>query len=180
MTQSGRRELHCLLTQIADGKKVPQSLNIRDAFPDEARLLSDLALLSKAHWGYSQNFLDSCRSELTVDPAQIGSDSYQYFAAVEGDVIIGFYALERLSDDDYELEALFVDPGHIGTGIGRALIKHATRMLSQRGAARLIIQGDPNATQFYVAAGGRQIGARESASIPGRHLPLFEIEIRSV
>jgi GNAT superfamily N-acetyltransferase len=105
---------------------------------------------------------------------------YQYFAAVEGDVITGFYALKSLSDDDYELEALFVAPGHIGTGIGRALITHAKHTLSQRGAARLIIQGDPNATPFYVAAGGRQIGSRESGSIPGRHLPLFEIEIRSV
>jgi GNAT superfamily N-acetyltransferase len=165
--------------QIADGKKVPQLLNIREAFPEEAGLSSDLALLSKAHWGYSQDFLDSCRSELTVSPAQISSDCYQYLAAVEGDVIIGFYALERLSDNDYELEALFVAPEHIGTGIGRALIAHAKRMLFQRGAARLIIQGDPNATQFYVAAGGRQVGTRESASIPGRHLPLFEIEIGS-
>ena len=154
-----------------------QSPNIREAFPEEARLLSDLALLSKAHWGYSQDFLDACRSELAVEPDQIGSDCFQYFAAVDGDVIIGFYALERLSDDEYELEALFVAPGHIGTGIGRALITHAKHMLSQHGAARLIIQGDPNATQFYVSAGGRQIGARESASIPGRHLPLFEIEI---
>jgi hypothetical protein len=107
-------------------------MGIREAFPDEARLLSDLALRSKAHWGYSQDFLDSCRPELTVDPAQIGSDDYQYFATVDEDVIIGFYALEHL-DDGYELEALFVEPAHIGT--------------------------------------------RESASIPGRYLPLFEIEI---
>lgn len=168
------------MIQIAGGEKVSQSLNIREAFPDEACLLSDLALLSKAHWGYSQDFLDSCRSELTVDPAQIGSDSYQCFAAVQAGVIIGFYALKRLSEDDYELEALFVAPEHIGTGIGRALITHAKHTLSQRGAARLIIQGDPNATLFYVAAGGRKIGARESGSIPGRHLPLFEIEIRSI
>ena len=152
-------------------------MDIREAFPDEARLLSDLALRSKAHWGYSQDFLDSCRTELTVDPAQIGSDDYQYFAAVEGDMTIGFYALERLADDGYELEALFVEPAHIGTGIGRSLIEHATRTVSQRGAARLIIQGDPNATQFYVAAGGRQVGTRESASVPGRYLPLFEIEV---
>ena len=157
-----------------------RSLNIREARPDEARLLSELALLSKAHWGYSQDFLESCRTELTIDPQRIGSDSYQYVAAVEGDVVIGFYALKRFSDDEYELEALFVAPGHICTGIGCALITHAKRMLSQRGAARLTIQGDPNASQFYVAAGGRQIGVRESSSIPGRHLPLFEIEIRCV
>jgi GNAT superfamily N-acetyltransferase len=156
---------------------VSQSLNIREAFPDEARFLSDLALLSKAHWGYSQGFLDACRAELTVDPAQISSDRYQYFAAAEGDVIVGFYALERLSDDDYELEALFVAPDHIGTGVGRMMMIHAKRMLSQCGAARLIIQGDPNANQFYMAAGGRQVGTRASASIPGRLLPLFEIAI---
>jgi GNAT superfamily N-acetyltransferase len=156
---------------------VSRSLDIRNAFPDEARFLSDLAMRSKAHWGYSQDFMNSCRSELNVDPANMSSDSYQYFAAVERDHIIGFYALERLSDSDYELEALFVEPGYIGTGIGRALIRHATKLLSQRGAARLIIQGDPNAIEFYIAAGGRQIGTRESASIPGRYLPLFEIDI---
>ena len=154
-----------------------QSLSIREAFPHEARLLSDLALRSKAHWGYSQDFLDSCRAELTVSPADISSDDYHYSVAVQGDVIVGFYALDCLSDDDYELEALFVEPGRISTGIGRTLIEHATRLLSRRGATRLIIQGDPNATSFYVAAGGRQIGTRESGSVPGRYLPLFEIAI---
>jgi GNAT superfamily N-acetyltransferase len=152
-------------------------LSIRETFPDEARLLSDLALASKAHWGYSQEFLDSCRSELAVTPTKIEADRYQYFTAVKLDVAIGFYALERLSPKDYELEALFVDPAHIGTGVGRALIAHAIRILSQQGAERMIIQGDPNAHLFYVAAGARQIGTRESASIPGRDLPLFEIEI---
>ncbi len=155
-----------------------QSLNIRGALPNEAGLLSDLALRSKAYWGYPQDFLDACRSELAVDPADIGSDDYQYFVAVDRDAIVGFYALKRVSDDDYEMEALFVEPGHIGAGIGRSLIEHATGVLSQRGATRLIIQGDPNAASFYVAAGGRQIGVRESDSIPGRYLPLFEIAIR--
>lgn len=163
--------------EAADGKKVSKSPSIREAVPDEAGSLSDLAMRSKAHWGYAREFLDSCRSELTVDPDQIGSDTYQCFVAVEGDVVIGFYTLKSLSDDDYELEALFVAPEHIGTGIGRALLAHAKHLLLGRGATRLIIQGDPNATQFYVAAGGRQTGTRESGSVPGRYLPLFEIRI---
>ena len=156
-----------------------RSLSFRKAHPEEAGQLSELALRSKAYWGYSEEFLDTCRSELTVDPARIESDRYQYFIAAERDVIVGFYALERVSDKEYELEALFVEPEHIGTGIGRSLLQHAKRVLSRIGASRLIIQGDPNAKEFYVASGGRQIGARESASVPDRYLPLFEIEIES-
>ena len=150
---------------------------IRAARPEEAPQLTDLALRSKAHWGYSKEFMDSCRAELTVDSARVLSERYQYFVAVDEDSIVGFYALKCASGGSYELEALFVEPGHIGTGIGRALIQHAKRTLSGLGATRLIIQGDPHAADFYVAAGGRRIGDRESDSIPGRHLPVFEIPI---
>ena len=153
-----------------------ESLVIREADPHEAGLLSALALRSKAHWGYPGEFLESCRNELTVDGSRIGSEDYWCFVAVASNSILGFYAIEDLSDGVYELDALFVEPAHIGTGIGRLLIQHALRILSKRGAARLIIQGDPNATEFYRATGARQIGTRESDSIPGRYLPLFELE----
>ena len=155
------------------------STNIREACPEEASSLSELALRSKAYWGYSQEFLGSCRSELAVDPDRIGSEDYQCFVAVDGDEVLGFYTVKEISDRVYELEALFVEPQHIGTGVGRSLMQRAVRSLSRQGAARLIIQGDPNATDFYVAAGARQVGSRESGSIPGRYLPLFEIEIEN-
>lgn len=142
-------------------------------------MLSELALRSKAHWGYSKDFLDACRSELTVDPNRIGSDDYQCFVAVARNVILGFYSVEYVSQGVYELEALFVEPAHIGAGVGLSLIQHTINALSELGARRLIIQGDPNASHFYVAAGARQTGSRESNSIPGRYLPLFEIEIGS-
>ena len=153
------------------------SLTIREAFPQEAELLSCLASRSKAHWGYSKNFLDACRSELTVDASRLGTNDYQSFAAVDGDSIVGFYTLERRAANSYELEALFVEPEHIGSGVGRSLIQDAVRRLSERGAERLTIQGDPHATEFYIAAGAKQVGTRESGSIPGRTLPLFEIEL---
>lgn len=154
-----------------------ESLRIREAFPQEAKALSCLALRSKAHWGYSQEFLEACRAELTVNASRFGTEDYQCFAAVDGDSILGFYALEKESARSYELAALFVEPKHIGSGVGRSLIQHAIRVLAERGAERLIIQGDPHATEFYIAAGARQVGTRESDSIPGRDLPLFEIEM---
>lgn len=42
----------------------------------------------------------------------------------------------------------------------------------------MIIQDDPNAEAFYLAAGGVRTGDRESDSIPGRFLPLFVIDVR--
>lgn len=154
-------------------------IEIREARREEASLLSELALRSKAHWGYSPDFLNACRSELAVDPDRMGTDAYRCFVAVDGTGILGYYIWEPASGDDYELEALFVEPDHIGTGIGRMLIRHAIAALADIGAARLVIQGDPNATAFYLAAGARRVGSRESASIPGRQLPLFEIAIPS-
>jgi GNAT superfamily N-acetyltransferase len=150
---------------------------IREADAGEAGCLSALALRSKAHWGYSRDFVEACRDELSVDESRIGSGGYRCFVAVANDSIAGFYTVEDMSEGVWELDALFVEPARIGTGIGRSLLQHALRLLSECGAVRLVIQGDPNAMDFYRAAGARQVGTRESGSVPGRHLPLFEIDI---
>ena len=63
-------------------------------------------------------------------------------------------------------------------GWGRLLIEHAKRTAVDLGAEQLLIQGDPNAGAFYLAAGGVLTGSSESASIPGRFLPIFAIELR--
>jgi GNAT superfamily N-acetyltransferase len=91
--------------------------------------------------------------------------------------MVGFYAIECQSSEEAELEALFVEPEFIGRGIGRMLIEHAKQKTAALGIARLIIQGDPNATDFYEAAGGVYTGQRESTSIPGRFLPIFTISL---
>jgi hypothetical protein len=52
--------------------------HIRPASPDEAALISSLAIRSKGHWGYSAEFLDACRDELTYTAAQIASTDYEF------------------------------------------------------------------------------------------------------
>ena len=156
------------------------SHTIRQARPDEAELLSKLAVRSKGYWGYSDEFLDACRAELTVDPENMKSDDLSYQVATDGFLVLGFYAIEKQSDDVYELEALFVDPEHIGKGVGHALMQHAIQSAIARGAQRLVIQGDPNATAFYTSHGANPTGFRESESIPGRQLPLFEIKCQEI
>lgn len=150
---------------------------LRNAVRSEAALLSALALRSKAYWGYDPPFLEACRDELTYRPARIDDARFRFVVADIDGAVAGFYALEHSGDRAFELEALFVEPGYIGTGIGRALIEDAKRAVHAAGGTRLVIQGDPNAAAFYTAAGARPIGSRPSASIPGRDLPLYEITI---
>lgn len=153
-------------------------VRIRRAEPEEAAKLSDLAMRSKAHWGYSSAFLESCRFELSVTAEQLRSPEFDCNVASDGHSIAGFYSLVATSPAEYELEALFVDPERIGQGIGRMLVDHAIELLSTTQARTLVIQGDPHATEFYLAMGARQTGERESGSVPGRYLPVFEIDVR--
>ena len=153
------------------------SFKIRAAIPDEAGILSRLAIRSKAYWGYSQNFLDACRQELAVSPEDIEAENYRYGVAENDGRVIGFYALKRLSAKRFELEALFVEPDHIGTGVGRVLMAHAYKSVRSQGGTRITIQSDPYAAHFYEAAGGVLTGERESGSIPGRFLPVYEITL---
>ncbi len=60
-------------------------------------------------------------------------------------------------------------------GVGKALMDHAKLQVSAEGGSKLVIQGDPNAEKFYEAVGGKLARERESSSIPGRYLPVFEL-----
>lgn len=150
---------------------------IRKAKPSEAEALTELAMRSKAHWGYSDEFMQACREELTITSQQILNGELDVVVATQDEVVIGFYALTQLSSQAFELHALFVDPEHIGRGVGRALIQHAVDRVGSQGGTSLTIQGDPNAEKFYLAAGGGCVGFTESGSIPGRQLPLFRIDL---
>lgn len=119
----------------------------------------------------------ACQAELTYAPEQIDAPQYTFCVCTIGDSIAGFHALLKLNADAVELEALFVEPQHIGSGFGRKLIEHAKDHARQLGASSLVIQGDPNAEKFYLAAGAVHSGSRESNSIAGRELPVFTINL---
>ena len=160
-------------------KTISETPYIRTARADEAKLLGDLALRSKAHWGYSPEFIEACRNELSYSEDEVQSEHMRFFVLVSASAVIGFYALTRQSRTEIELEALFVEPAFIGKGFGRLLVEHAKLVAANLGATKLIIQGDPNAEHFYLAAGGVLTGTRESDSIPGRFLPTFVVELVS-
>ncbi len=149
-------------------------MSIRSAQVDEAQLLSDLALRSKAHWGYDAAFLQSCRPVLTVEVSSIEA-GWVYAIEIAGRVA-GFYSLKPL-DDAIDLDMLFVDPSAIGEGCGARLFRHACERARQLGGVRLTVESDPNAEPFYVRMGMARYAEQESNVQEGRMLPLLALEL---
>jgi len=148
-------------------------VQIRAAQPEDAQVLSALAMAAKAHWGYDANVLEGWRKDLTISSADILR--YPVYVAHSGPRIAGFYMLIPGSPD-WTLEHMWVSPPSMRQGVGSLLISHALNVAAQGGAHRVMVTADPNAAGFYEHAGGRR-GGKVFAPIPGapaRTLPRYE------
>ena len=148
-------------------------MTISKALPSQAASLSDLAFRSKALWGYSDEFMNQCRAELTYSSDAI--DKSICYVLEAGDQLVGFYMLESIDEYSCELEALFVEPQATQQGYGRKLVDHAVLVARNLGYKKINIQSDPNSVAFYLAMGAEHTGVAPSASIPGRELPMLEL-----
>jgi GNAT superfamily N-acetyltransferase len=149
---------------------------LRAARPDEAGVLSELAVRSKAYWGYDQDFLDACRAELSFGAADVLAR--RIVVAESAGRVSGFYSLDGQPPVG-ELGNLWLEPVAIGTGLGRRLWQHALEVARAAGFTVLRIEADPHAEGFYLAMGAQPAGTTPSGSITGRTLPLLTMQLRS-
>jgi len=146
---------------------------IRAANAEDARHLTELAISSKAYWGYDADFMAACRKELTVTAEALLASLSGVFENA-GDVA-GFYLLSGSANRDVaELEYFFVSPDQIGLGIGNDLWRHMAAAARAKPFKCIRIESDPNAEPFYKRMGAQTVGTTPSCSIPGRVLPLME------
>jgi GNAT superfamily N-acetyltransferase len=149
---------------------IMMELKVRDARADEVGMLSELALRSKAYWGYDTDFLEAVRAELTFHADDVRT-RYLVVAELAGRVV-GFASLDG-EPPEGELGNLWVEPEAIGTGVGRRLWEHVVEQARTAGFQTLLIEADPHAEGFYLAMGAQRIGTAPSGSIAGRELPLL-------
>lgn len=149
---------------------------IDEARVDEADVLTRLALASKQYWGYDDDFIEQCRSELIVDANDIESD--RVFVARDNAGVLGFYVMRSMDESREELDMLFVEPAFIGRGVGGELMLHAIDAARESGASVIVIVSDPYAAPFYEHCGGELVGSSVSSST-GRTLPVYEVPLYS-
>jgi N-acetylglutamate synthase-like GNAT family acetyltransferase len=149
-------------------------LKIRKASTEDHPVLTRLAHDAKRHWGYPDHWIKHWKDALTITPEYIQAN--QVFVAEEGERILGFYALV-VSQDQAELDHMWVSPEQMGTGVGKELFIHAMRGAKGQNISEVEILSDPNAEGFYKKMGAYRTG--ESVSeIDGqpRVLPRLTID----
>jgi predicted N-acetyltransferase YhbS len=165
--------MHKTRNALADVNTAGQ-LRIRPARADEAEVLTDLSLRSKAFWGYDAGFLARCRAVMTVKAR--GIETYPHYVAELDGRIAGFYGFEP-ETEGVGLDYMFVENDLVGRGVGRALWRHAVETARGLGHRALIVVSDPNAEGFYLKMGCRRIGTRTSELENRRRLPLLRFAL---
>jgi GNAT superfamily N-acetyltransferase len=142
--------------------------HMRTPAVEELLALSALCLRSKAVWGYDNDFMEACRSELSFDALELRSTSI-VVAEAQGKVV--GVAQVKVVGKEADLLKLFVEPTAVRVGVGRALFVWATGKAASMGADNLVIEADPDAAPFYRRMGAEDCGFAPSGSIAGRLLP---------
>ncbi len=145
---------------------------LRSARRSELEELSALALRSKAYWGYDKAFLAACEDALTL-PANALEEA-EIWVAQEGQALLGFLRLVALSTTVAEVYDLFVEPEHVGKGVGALLLSRAVHHARKHGLSTVRVEADPNAAAFYERCGFRPAGEVISTVDPTRALPVLE------
>jgi GNAT superfamily N-acetyltransferase len=150
-------------------------LQIVQAKPADAPVLTDIAFAAKRHWGYPERWIELWHDILTIRPQFI--DRHETHAAMVDGRAVGFYAL-GCQDGRLDLLHMWVWPDWMGRGVGRSLFRHAIERAKTLGFRVLEIESDPNAEGFYEHLGARRVGVsiRELAG-QRRELPILIYEI---
>ena len=150
-------------------KNLPGMVMIRPADPGEAEALEPLARAAKAVWGYSATQLDRWRDDLTLSTASIRR--YPTFVAEVDGAPVG---VAQVSTDGSPWGSSIsgcIPTGCAGASAGTPARPPWTRR--RREEAALLIDADPHAEAFYLAAGAQRVGAVAApiAGQPDRVLP---------
>jgi GNAT superfamily N-acetyltransferase len=132
-----------------------ESIRVRAAVARDAEELTRLAFRAKAFWGYPREWMEEWRKELTVTSEYVAQ--HQVVLAEAEERLIAFYGLEFRTAVAY-LEHLWVEPAHIGCGLGRKLLALACDDAQRNGYKIIELVADPNAEGFYRRQGAIRIG----------------------
>jgi GNAT superfamily N-acetyltransferase len=127
-------------------------VTIRDARPGERAALEGLQRRASDVWEEYRADLAAHPDAIVLDPGLIEAGRVRVAESPSGEVL-GFSAVLAPEDDACVLDGLFVEPGAMRGGIGRALVEDAARRGRAEGASSIDVIANPRATGFYEQVG---------------------------
>lgn len=135
-------------------------VNIRNATQTEAPVLEALQRRSSDVWEQYREQLAAHPDAIELPQAFIDNRWVRVAVDVD-DTPIGFSAVIPGNGPVHELDGLFVEPQHMSSGVGRALIEDAAARASAQGAEALEVTVGP-AQGFYERVGFNLIGTAQT------------------
>jgi GNAT superfamily N-acetyltransferase len=133
---------------------------IRNAAATEASVLEALQRRSSDVWEEYREQLAGNPDAIELPQAFIDQGWVRVAVDVQ-ETPVGFSVVVPITRLLHELDGLFVDPSHMSSGIGRALVEDAAVRASNQGAEALEVTAGP-AQSFYERVGFRLIGAAQT------------------
>ncbi len=146
-------------------------LILRAAGPEDCEALTALALVAKAVWGYSKEFLEHTHDDMAVTPERLSQELVLLVEEAGKPLGVAALGLDEEDPEAAELTLAFVDPAAQGRGVGAILVERSVALAREAGFRRLGVVSDPNAEGFYRRMGFQPAGEYRSEYIPGRVLP---------
>lgn len=150
-------------------------IEFHNASPDQADVLSDLAIESKGHWGYSKKQLDVWRNDLRITEEYISGNLLRTISA-DGE-LVGFFAIKNV-DKECLLDHLWLLPKRIGQGVGKQTFERVKEECAFLKIEEFALISDPNAEGFYLKQGCVRVGEVESKP-QSRMLPKLIYRIKA-
>jgi GNAT superfamily N-acetyltransferase len=155
-------------------------LSVRDARPEDALAVAGVHVRAwqLAYRGiFLDEFLDGLRAEERASRYAFGSsdpDAPQTILALADGAVCGFATVGPSRDADApaagEVCALYIDPMHWATGVGRLLMEHGYTRLREHGfdeAILWLLVGNERAERFYRADGWEPDGSHREEDVWG-------------
>lgn len=155
---------------------------IRPAKQEEAEILTKISFESKGYWDYPPEYFEIWDNELTINPEYM--ENNKVFVYELDGCIVGYYSIVELPEDievsgikiekGFWLEHMFLQPMHIGKGIGSRMFHHMRKKCKAEGINKLGILADPNSKGFYEKMGCEYLG-EFSSTIKNRTTPYLRL-----
>ncbi|MGL5275520.1 GNAT family N-acetyltransferase [Myroides sp.] len=142
---------------------------------EDCNLLTETALTSKRHWGYSEELISIWTDQLTI--IDLNFKKSELVKCFIDDQYIGFFELEDKTPYGC-INHFWLLPEFINKGYGRVITAEIKRRAKGKGYKYLEVYAEPNANLFYEKMGGECV-KQILTSVPGRmmkiyHLPVIE------
>jgi GNAT superfamily N-acetyltransferase len=153
---------------------VSAPIKLRQALVSEANDLCNLAIRSKAIWGYEEEFLQQCRQWIKIDKEYI--EKWPVVVLEKNNEIKGFYSLKKINEEN-RLDNLWIEPKFVRCGYGQILFQDAIEVARTLKWNHFRLAGEPKAVVFYKKMGARLIGSVQSRLKADLFLPHMEYDL---